>query len=200
MKSLNEHLEEQLNEGALTSLGISALIFAAIFCTSNGLYAIYQLVKNRGTKGAYENLLKSLDNDSKAKAKELENVDLSELQDCKALVDAINSNKSFDEICKLYEKARQEIMYCGKADKTTNEIENKIKKIADNAEAKINANYDRKIKWFITPLEFFVDLMHAPVFASNGMGKLGKLGKLARKGLKGFGGGSTFGGGAGSKW
>ena len=200
MKSLNEHLEEQLNEGVLTNFGVSALILAAIFCTSNGLYAIYQLIKNRGTKGAYENLLKSLDDDSKEKAKELENVDLSYLPNCKALVDAINSNKSFDEICKLYKNAKYEVMYCGKADQTTNDTERKIKKIADNAEAKIDANYDRKIKWFITPLEFFVDLMHGSVSAISGMGKLGKLGKFASKSSKGFGGGSTFGGGASSKW
>lgn len=200
MKSLNEHLEEQLNEGALTNLGISALILAAIFCTSNGLYAIYQLIKNRGTKGAYENLLNSLDDDSKAKAKELENIDLTDLPNCKALVDAINSNAPFDDVCKLYKRAKQEVMYCGKADQTTNDIEKKIKKIADNTDTKINANYDRKIKWFMTPLEFFVDLMHAPVFGTSSIGKLDKLGKLFSKNTKHFGGGSTFGGGAGSKW
>ena len=190
MKSLCEHLEQQLNESM--GLGLYALIVAGAFCIPNGVYAIYQLIKRAGTKGAYDELMSVLDKKTQDEIKTLKDINLDEFPECKRLVDALQTNMPYKELEELYDNARGEVIRSLSVKKETVNKRKAIEKVLNLHNEKNKAKEDRRIKWFISPVEFLSAFSEGTKSGSR-KPHIGGFGGS-------FGGGSTMGGGAGDKW
>lgn len=188
MKSLCEHLEQQLNESM--GLGLYALIVAGAFCIPNGVYAIYQLIKRAGTKGAYDELMSELDKKTQDEIKTLKDINLDEFPECKRLVDALRTNMPYKELEELYDNARGEVIRSLSVKKETVAKLKAVEKVLNLHNEKNKAKEDRRIKWFISPVEFL------SAFSKGSGSRKSHIGGFGGS----FGGGSTMGGGAGGKW
>ena len=191
MKSLCEHLEQQLNESM--GLGLYALIIAGAFCIPNGVYAIYQLIKRAGTKGAYDELMSELDKKTQDEIKTLKDINLDEFPECKRLVDALQTNTSYKELEELYDNALVEFRNASNIDKDAKDA---LKKIVDINIEKRKAKENRHIEWLISPIDFLSAFIKGTKTGSRTPRMRGFGGSFGGS----FGGGSTMGGGAGSKW
>ena len=190
MKSLNDYLNTQLNESA--SIAACALVAAGLFCIPNGLYAIYQLIKRAGTKGAYDKLMKELDDKTQEQVKMLSDIDLSDYPKCSALIDAINNGKSYRELERLYDDALVELRRASYTTSDDAKKQDELRKIIVLHDKKQNAKDERRLEWLISPVEFFTSFFSGSVSGHRRRSRMSSSGS--------FGGGSTFGGGAGAKF
>lgn len=121
----------------------------------------------------------------------LSDIDLSDYPKCNELINAINNGKSYKELERLYDDALVELR---RASYTTNDDAKKqdeLRKITVLHDKKQNAKDARRLEWFISPVEFLTSFFSGSVLGHR---------RRSRMSSGSFGGGSSFGGGAGAKF